>query len=469
LTVFPRAFLIPLIISCALFMENMDATVITTALPALAHDFGRDPVSLKLALISYVVGLGVFIPICGWMADRYGSRTVFTSAIAVFLTGSMLCGVSQSLGVLVLARFVQGVGGAMMVPVGRIIIFRAVPRSQLVRAIGYLTVPALFGPVLGPPIGGLITSTVGWRWVFFINVPIGLFGIALARRHIAEVREARAPRLDLGGFMISAAGAASLMLGLGLIGEALAPVSVIALLCLSGVVAGHVYLRHARHIEEPILDPRLLEIATLRASVFGGSLFRIGLGAIPFLLPLMLQEGFGMSPLRSGAITSASALGSLFMKGATQRLLRLFGFRRVLMINALLVALALASYGLFTPDTPITLLFAVVAMGGFFPSLQFTCLNSLAYADIKPADAGRATSLASTVQQLSLGLGVTVSGVALQMTQALHHHAHIEAGDFWPAFVVVGLFSLASIPLTAQLPRNAGHELARPHTSVARA
>lgn len=469
MTVIPRVFLIPLIISCALFMENMDATVITTALPALAHDFGRDPVSLKLALIAYVVGLGVFIPICGWMADRFGSRTVFTTAIAIFLTGSVLCGASRSLGVLVVARFIQGIGGAMMVPVGRIIIFRAVPRAQLVRAISYLTMPALLGPVLGPPLGGLVTSTLGWRWVFFINLPIGIIGIVLAQRHIPEVREARAPRLDLGGFMMSAASAAALMLGLSLIGDEVAPAGVIVALCVIGLIAGFFYMRHARLIEEPILDPRLLDIPTLRASVLGGSLFRIGLGAIPFLLPLELQEGFGLSPLHSGAITCASAIGSLFMKGAAQRVLRRFGFRRVLMVNAIFVSVALASYGMFTPETPRVLMFVVVAFGGFFPSLQFTCLNAIAYADIAPSDAGRATSLASTVQQLSLGLGVTVSGAMLELTQTLHGHAHIEAGDFWPAFAVVALFSVASIPLTARLPRNAGHELARPTGSVARA
>jgi fucose permease len=213
----------------------------------------------------------------------------------------------------------------------------------------------------------------------------------------------------------------------------------------------------------------MLQIPTLRASVFGGSLFRIGLGAMPFLLPLELQEGFGLSPLHSGAITCASAIGSLFMKGATQRVLHRFGFRRVLMINAFFVAIALASYGMFTPGTPRLVMVLVVGLGGFFPSLQFTCLNSLAYADIAAGDAGRATSLASTVQQLSLGLGVTVSGAILQLTQALHGHSHIEASDFWPAFLAVALFSLGSIPFTARLPRDAGLELARPTTSVARA
>jgi EmrB/QacA subfamily drug resistance transporter len=458
--VISRAFLIPLIISCALFMENMDATVITTALPALAHDFGRDPVSLKLALISYVVALGVFIPICGWMADRFGSRRVFTSAIAIFLTGSVLCGASTSLAVLVVARFIQGVGGAMMVPVGRIIIFRAIPRSDLVKAISYLTMPALFGPVFGPPVGGFITTTFGWRWVFLINLPIGIYGIYLARKYIADVREARAPRLDLGGFMMSGVGAAALMLALSLIGDEVVSNAMIALLAVIGVVASVCYVIHARAIEEPILDPRMLRIATLRASVLGGSLFRMGLGAIPFLLPLELQEGFGMSPLHSGAITCASALGSLFMKGAAQRVLRQLGFRRVLMFNAVCAGLALASYGLFRSTTPQLVMWLVVALGGFFPSLQFTCLNSIAYADIAPADAGRATSLASTVQQLSLGLGVTIAGGMVQLTQHLHGHAELRENDFWPAFVAVGVLSMLSIPFTARLPANAGQEMA---------
>jgi EmrB/QacA subfamily drug resistance transporter len=467
--VISRAFLIPLIISCALFMENMDSTVITTALPALAHDFNRDPVSLKLALIAYVVALGVFIPICGWMADRFGARTVFTSAIAIFLTGSVMCGASTSLGILVVARFIQGVGGAMMVPVGRIIIFRSIPRADLVKAIAYLTTPAMVGPVLGPPLGGFITTNFGWRWCFLINVPIGIYGIYLAHKYIADTREARAPRLDLGGFILAAVGAASLMLGLSLIGDRIVADVYIAVLIAIGVAASIAYVIHARSIEEPILDPRMLRIPTLRASVMGGSLFRIGLGAIPFLLPLELQEGFGLTPLHSGAITCASAFGSLFMKGIAQRVLRRFGFRRVLMGNAICAGVALASYGLFREDTPRLVMFLVVAFGGFFPSLQFTCLNSIAYAEIAPRDAGRATSLASTVQQLSLGFGVTVSGALVQLTQYLHGHQTLAANDFWPAFLGVGLFSIASVPFTSRLPRNAAEELAGRVRPVVRA
>jgi EmrB/QacA subfamily drug resistance transporter len=464
--VISRAFLIPLIISCALFMENMDATVITTALPALAHDFGRDPVSLKLALIAYVVALGVFIPICGWMADRFGARTIFSTAIAIFLTGSVLCAASTSLGLLVVARFIQGVGGAMMVPVGRIIIFRSIPRADLVKAIAYLTTPAMIGPVLGPPLGGFITTNFGWRWCFLINLPIGIYGIYLSHKHIADTREARAPRLDLSGFILAALGAASLMLGLSLIGDKIVADSYILVLIAIGVLASIAYIRHAHSIEEPILDPRLLRIATLRASVLGGSLFRIGLGAIPFLLPLMLQEGFGLSPLHSGAITCASAFGSLFMKGIAQRVLRRYGFRRVLMGNAICAGIALASYGLFREDTPRLVMFMVVAFGGFFPSLQFTCLNSIAYADIAPSDAGRATSLASTVQQLSLGFGVTVSGALVQLTQKLHGHAVLQQDDFWPAFVAVGVLSMLSVRFTARLPANAGQEMAGTAKSV---
>jgi EmrB/QacA subfamily drug resistance transporter len=394
------------------------------------------------------------------MADRFGARKVFTTAIAIFLTGSILCGASTSLGVLVIARFIQGVGGAMMVPVGRIIIFRAIARSDLVKAIGYLTMPALFGPVFGPPVGGFITTSFGWRWVFLINVPIGIYGIYLARKYIADTKEERAPRLDLGGFILSGAGAASLMLGLSLIGDHDIPVAYIVFLLLIGLVASVAYVMHANSIEEPILDPRLLKIATLRASVLGGSLFRIGLGAIPFLLPLELQEGFGLSPLHSGAITCASAFGSLFMKGVAQRVLRRLGFRRVLMLNAICAGVALASYGLFRADTPRLVMLLVVGLGGFFPSLQFTCLNSIAYADIAPADAGRATSLASTVQQLSLGLGVTIAGGLVQLTQHLHRHATLGQNDFWPAFIVIGLLSISSVFFTSRLPANAGQELA---------
>lgn len=440
-------------------MENMDATVITTSLPVLAHDLGQQPITLKLALTAYVVGLGVFIPICGWVADRFGARTVFRAAIGVFMAGSLLCAVSSSLLAFVAARFLQGIGGAMMVPVGRIVIFRSVPRSDLVTAISYLTIPSLLGPVIGPPLGGFITTYFHWRWIFIINVPISLLGIYLAGRFIENFRADEQQPLDVKGFILSAIGSTMLMLGLSLIDGELISVKLAAGMCVFGIVFLLLYLRHARTAPFPLLDLSLLRIPTFRVSVLAGSLFRIGLGAVPFLLPLSLQIGLGMTAFHAGTITCASAFGAIFMKAIGGNVLRRFGFRSVLIWNALLAALALASYGLFTIDTPYLVMLAVVLLGGFFPSMQFTCFNSMAYAELDSADVSRATSLSSVVQQISLGLGVTIGGLAIIFSSRLQGHATVVAADFWPAFLVIALFSLASIPVARRLPLNAGSAL----------
>jgi EmrB/QacA subfamily drug resistance transporter len=454
------AFIVPLIVACAMFMENVDGTVIVTSLPVLARDLGESPITLKLAVTSYVIGLGVFIPICGWVADRFGSRTVFRTAIGIFMAGSLMCAASKALPFFVFARFIQGLGGALMVPVGRIIIFRSIPKSQFIRAVNYLTVPALLGPVVGPPLGGFITTYLHWRLIFFINIPIGLLGIWLANKHIANVHEEHPGRLDYVGFVLSAGGASSFMLGLSLVGGELVSDTVSFTMCIVGAALLLMYWFYASRVERPVLDLRLLRIPSFQASVLGGSLFRIGLGAVPFLLPLALQEGLGMTAFVSGSITCASAFGSLFMKAVASRVLGRFGFRTVLMFNACFAGIAIAVYGLFMPGTPHWLIWCVVLFGGFFPSLQFTSLNTLAYADIPNPDIGRATSVASVIQQISLGLGVTIGGIVLQISHRLQGHPAIVWSDFWPAFLVVGLFSVCSIPVTSRLPQNAGDEVA---------
>ncbi|RKP45192.1 MFS transporter [Trinickia fusca] len=456
-----KAFIVPLIVACAMFMESVDGNIIVTALPSMARDFGSDPVSLKVAITSYVIGLGVFIPICGWLADRFGARSVFRTAIVIFVAGSLMCAASHSLHMFTFARFLQGVGGAMMVPVGRIIIFRAVPKSEFVRAMNYLSLPAMLAPAVAPLLGGFITTYLHWRLIFFINVPVGVLGIYLTNRYIINTHEPHPGPLDWIGFMLSACGASLMLLGLSLIGSELASNRTAFEMCVTGALLLVLYVLHAQRAERPVLDLRLLRVPTFRASVLGGSMFRIGLGAVPFLLPLALQEGLGMSAFHSGAITCASAFGSMFMRSMTTNVLQRFGFRTVLIYNAAFSAIAIAAYGTFFPGTPVWLIWIVVLFGGFFPALQFTSLNSMIYAEIANADAGRATSLGSVVQQMSLGLGVTVGGIVLQIARALHGHAHATWADFWPAFVVVGLFSLGSIPITRELAPDAGDEIAR--------
>jgi EmrB/QacA subfamily drug resistance transporter len=456
-----KAFVAPLIVACAMFMESVDANVIVTAIPEMARAFGRDPVTLKIAVTSYVLGLGVFIPICGWVADRFGARTVFRTAIGVFVVGSLLCAASGSLATFTVARFVQGVGGAMMVPVGRIIIFRSVRRSEFIRAMNYLSVPAMLGPAVGPLLGGFITTYLHWRLIFFINIPIGIAGIYLTNRYIANSREEHPGRLDWFGFFLSASGGTLLLLGLSLVGGELMPNSVAGAMCAGGAVMVVLYWLHSRRTERPLLDLRFFRVPTFQASVLGGSLFRIGLGAVPFLLPLALQEGLHMTAFKSGSITCASAFGGMFMRSLASRVLHRFGFRHTLMVNAALSGLAIAACGMFFPGTPTWVIWAVVLLGGFFPALQFTSLNSLAYAEIETRDVGRATSLASFIQQVSLGLGVTIAGITLDISQSVQGHATIVWPDFWPAFVVVGAFSFLSIPVTARLSREAGSEISR--------
>jgi EmrB/QacA subfamily drug resistance transporter len=456
-----KAFLVPLIVACAMFMESVDANIIVTALPSMARDFGSDPVTLKIAVISYVMGLGVFIPVCGWVADRFGARTVFRTSIGIFVAGSLLCAASSSLAPFALARFVQGVGGAMMVPVGRIIIFRVVPKSEFVRAMNYLSLPALLAPAAAPLLGGLITTYLHWRLIFFINVPVGILGIYLTNRHIVNSREADPGPLDWIGFLLSAFGATGLLLGLSLIDGELVSVRTAFEMTLAGTLLLAIYVLYAQRAVSPLLDLAFLRIPTFRASVLGGSMFRIGLGAYPFLLPLALQEGLGMTAFKSGAITCASAFGGMFMRSLTSSVLRRFGFRQVLIYNAVFSGIAIAACGIFIPGTPVWLIWTIVLLGGFFPALQFTSLNSMIYADIDNRDASRATSLGSVVQQMSLGMGVTVAGIVLQITRALHGHAHVMWSDFWPAFLVVGLFSVGSIPITRRLPHDAGEEITR--------
>ncbi|MGO4673720.1 MFS transporter [Bosea sp. 2YAB26] len=454
-----RAKLLPLIVACALFMENTDSTVIATSLPVIAQSLGEDPIALKLALTSYLVSLAVFIPISGWMADRYGARTIFRTALGVFMLGSILCAISNSLGAFVGARFVQGMGGAMMVPVGRLVILRSVEKSQLVSALAYLTVPALVGPVVGPPLGGFITTYFDWRWIFFINIPIGLIGIVLASRFFEDVREEDVAPLDLRGFMLSAFGFAALMLGLATGGRHLVPIEASIGFVIAGLASLMTYLWHARRTAYPVLNLSLFKIPTYRIGVLGGSIFRVGIGAIPFLLPLMLQLGFGYDALHSGLITFASAAGAMIMKTLAKTILARFGFRHVLIFNALIGSAFLSASGLFTPTTPQWLMLSVLLIGGCFRSLQFTGINALSYADVSNRDMSSATSLSSVAQQLSLSLGITIGAFALEAANMLNGGKALGAHDFWPAFVLVGLISASSALWMTRLAPDAGAEV----------
>ncbi len=460
----PRHALIPLIVACALFMENMDSTVLSTSLPAIAGDLREDPISLKLALTSYLLSLAVFIPISGWMADRYGARHVFRAAIAVFMLGSILCGLSSTLWEFVGARVLQGMGGAMMTPVGRLVILRSTPKSEMIGALAWLTVPALTGPLMGPPLGGFITTYFDWRWIFFINIPIAAIGLALATRYIPDIREAERPPLDARGLALSAMGLSGLVFGFAVLGQNLIPLPYSVAMTLTGAAAMALYVRHARATARPVLDLALLAIPTFRAAVIGASFFRIGVGAAPFLLPLMLQLGFGLTPFASGMISFAVAGGALLMKTTAAPIIRRFGFRRVLIWMALISGGFLCANALFTAQTPHWLMICVLFAAGFFRSLEFTAINAIAYADIEPGAMSRATSFASVAQQVSISMGVAIGAVVLETVRALKVEPSIEAGDFSFAFIGVGVICAISALFFAQLAPDAGASLsARPN------
>jgi EmrB/QacA subfamily drug resistance transporter len=450
------AVLTALIIATALFMENMDGTVISTSLPAIARDLNQDPIVLKLALTSYMLTLAVFIPASGWVADRFGARTVFCSAIVVFTLGSILCGASNSLSTLIAARVFQGLGGAMMVPVGRLVLLRSVEKSDLVNALAYLTVPALIGPVAGPPLGGFITTYFHWRWIFWINVPIGVLGVLLSLKFIANLREEVVPRFDFRGFVLSGLGLLGLISGLSLIGRGMAPYWEVAALVVASVVLLAAYARHADGNEAAILDLRLLKIPTFFAGVGGGFIFRIGIGAMPFLLPLLLQLGFGLSPFQSGLLTFATAAGALLMKFSASTILRQFGFRRTLIVNGVISGVFLAACALFTPSTPHWMILLALLSGGFFRSLEFTALNAISYADIDPPLMSRATSFASVSQQMSGAVGVAVAAVCIQLIQFSFGDPILMTRDLSIAFILVAIVSSLSTLVFIGLKPDAG-------------
>ncbi|GAB4066880.1 MFS transporter [Ancylobacter sonchi] len=453
--------LVPLIVACALFMEQLDSTVISTSLPAIAADLHEDPISLKLALTSYLLSLAVFIPASGWFADRFGSRTVFRAAIVVFTTGSLLCGLATSLPDFVIYRIIQGMGGAMMVPVGRLVILRTVPKGELVSALAWLTVPALLGPVLGPPIGGFITTYFDWRLIFFLNIPIGMVGVVLASLFIPDIREEDVAPFDLHGMLMSSVGLAGLVFGFALLGQhAVAPWIALTVIAV-GAVAMTFYVRHARHTDRPILDLTLLKVPTFFAGVVGASLFRIGIGALPFLLPLMLQLGFGMTPFASGMITFASAAGAMTMKLTAAPIIRAFGFRRVLIVNCVIASAFIGISAFFRPDMPHLILIGALLFGGFFRSLQFTSTNALSYADISNEAMSRATSFASVAQQVSISTGVAVAALILDGMRTWRGDGTIQLGDFSVAFTVIALIAVCSVFFYLRLPDDAGAELAR--------
>ncbi len=449
---------VALIIATAMFMENLDATVLATALPTMARDFGVAAPAMSIALTSYLLALAMFIPASGTMADRFGARPVFRAAIGVFVAGSLACGLAPSLEWMVVARFVQGIGGAMMMPVGRLVLLRSVAKRDMVSAMSWLIMPALVGPILGPPLGGFIVTYLDWRWIFWLNLPIGLLGIVLVGRFIADIREEAPHAFDAIGFILSGVALGCLLFGFEMAsrpGEA----AVAALLVGIGALSGLAYWRHARRADHPILDLSLMRIATFRLSVLGGSLTRITQGAQPFLLPLMMQLAFGLSAAQSGAMTVAGAIGSFGMKGVARRILKRFGFRSSLIVMGVLGTGAYAICGLFRPDWPLPAVFAVLVVSGFLISFQFTAYNTIAYDEIGKDRMSAATSFYSTFQQLMLSLGICVGATALHVSMLSRGGEAVAFTDFTVAFWTVTAISLLAVFVNWRFDPQAGAEL----------
>lgn len=453
----PRTVL--LIVASAMFMEQLDGTVLATALPTMARSFGADPLHMNIALTSYLLTLAMFIPASGRIADRFGSRSVFRVAIGLFTLGSVLCAQAPTLWALVAARMLQGAGGAMMSPVGRLVMLRVVSKAELVRSMAWLMVPATIGPIVGPPLGGFIVTYLSWHWIFYINVPIGIAGIILVTAFIEEMKEPTRTKFDLRGLVLAGTALACLMFGIEVATRGVGSRWGVAALLGVGILSGVLYTVHARHHPRPMLDFRLLRIETFRTSLLCGSLSRIAVGAMPFLLPMMFQIGFGLSAVQSGLITFVSSVGSLAMRTCAPAILRRLGFRPVLTWIGALATAILAVSAAFRPSWPLPLIYAVLVAIGFFQSLQFMAYNTIAYADVPREDMSAATSFYTTFQQLSLTLGIALSAAALSASVAATRHAQPMLPDFSAAFLFVAAISFLAPLLATRLDKNAGAEL----------
>jgi EmrB/QacA subfamily drug resistance transporter len=445
------------LVATAFFMEQLDGTIVANAAPSIGRSLGVQSSGVAVTMTAYLVTLAALIPLSGWIADRFGARRVFTAAVLVFTVASALCAVSQSLGMLVGMRILQAAGGALMVPVGRLVVLRATDRADLIRAIAYLTWPALLAPVIAPVLAGVFTTYLTWRWIFLVNVPLGVIALIWAWRVVPDVRGSRQHRLDWAGFVLAAICVGSLTYLAAILSENHIDVIDVVVLALVSVLTGVLTVLHLLRARHPLLQLRILRVRTFRLSNASGSIYRLTVLGVPFLLPLMFQDGFGWSPIKAGAMVLFVFVGNVAIKPATTPLLRHFGFKTVLLVAIVAMAASMAACAAFSPGTPLVVIALVLLVGGIFRSTGFTVYNTIAFSDIDDGDKSPANTLSSTIQQLALGLGIAVGSVALrigQAGQALGPHSVVT--PYRIAFVLMAVLTATAIFEALRLPGDAG-------------
>jgi EmrB/QacA subfamily drug resistance transporter len=446
------------IVACAFFMETLDSTVIVTALPRMADAFGSSPVRLSLGLTAYIITLAIVIPASGWIADRLGTRNVFCAAIGIFTVASVLCGFSNLVTEFVLARILQGVGGAMMSPVGRLVVLRSTERTDLVRVMNFVTLPGLIGPIIGPPVGGFITTYLSWRYIFFLNVPVGLLGMALVFSLIRNFYGVTRRPFDIVGFALNGAALATLIYGMDLLGHRGVGRDGIVLVAV-GLALGVVAVRYALRARHPLVDLSALRVGSFRAVNAGGSFFRMAISGPTFLLPLLFQVGLGMTAFASGLLLLVHAGGDFAAKLVTMRFIRGFGFRAVLIGTTFVFAATIGACAFFTAATPLWVILPLLFISGVCRSLQMTSQTSFQFAEISSESVTAASTLSSALLQIVRAIGVAAAAAVLSLSVALRGGGDLGLADFRVGFIAVAVVALGSLFWYLPLHPASGAEL----------